>query len=164
MKIASYSFIHPKVYISTMARTCCIYGAPGNGNITYRRAGCLYLITSKDLTSVNRARGPQMENLEKERIALSKLDWILRIVLIGFVILVFFMLVRWAQADIGRSIHDGTWTIRYTDCQGNLTIYENATVTDSGDVWLTIVYDNGQSETKLPIRSVCAEIRMDRER
>lgn len=105
-----------------------------------------------------------MENLEKERIALSKLDWILRIVLIGFVILVFFMLVRWAQADIGRSIHDGTWTIRYTDCQGNLTIYENATVTDSGDVWLTIVYDNGQSETKLPIRSVCAEIRMDRER
>ena len=102
--------------------------------------------------------------LEKEKFARSKTDWILRIVLIVFVTLVLFMLVRWAQADIGRSIHDGYWTIRYTDCQGNLTVYKEAKVTDSDDVWLTIVYDNGRSETKLPIRSMCVEIRMDRER
>jgi hypothetical protein len=105
-----------------------------------------------------------MENLEKEKFALSKLDWLLRIVLIVFVCLVMFMLVKWAQADIGRSIYDGSWTIRFTDCQGNITVYENVKVTDSDDVWITFIYDNGRFETKLPLRSVCATIIMDRDR
>jgi len=102
--------------------------------------------------------------LQRAKIPRSYLDIIIRVLLIVFVVLVFVVLIRWAQADIGRSIHDGLWTVHYTNCQGQLAIYEHAKVTDSGDVWLTITWDNGQREIKLPIRSNCAELIMERER
>lgn len=102
--------------------------------------------------------------LEKFRTPKNKLDFVIRVLLIMVVVLVFVVLVKWAQADIGRSIHDGLWTVRYTSCQGQLTVYEHATVIDSGDVWLTITWDNGQKEIKLPVRSLCSELILERER
>ena len=105
-----------------------------------------------------------MELLEKTKERRNLLDIIIRVLLIAVVVFVFVALVKWAQADIGRSIHDGIWTVRYTNCQGQLTVYEHATVTDSGEVWLTITWDNGQREIKLPIHSLCAEMILERER
>jgi hypothetical protein len=93
---------------------------------------------------------------------MKKNTMILLLIIAG--LLIFLSLVYPVRSDIGRSIFDGTWNIRYTDCQGRLTIYKSAKVVDSDDVWLTIKYNNGRSETRLPVQSVCAEIIMDRER
>lgn len=79
------------------------------------------------------------------------------------VVLVFVVLVKWAQAGIGRSIYDGVWDIQYTNCQGQPMSYENVRVTDVDDNFITFTDSRGK-ETKLPVRSVCSEMIMERKR
>lgn len=103
--------------------------------------------------------------LEKEKFGIRKANWICRIAFILFIALVFLLLFQWAYADIGRSIFDGKWTIRYTDCGGRLTIYKNVSVTDQDDKFITFYwYDMGKHERKLPLSVSCAAVVMERER
>lgn len=102
--------------------------------------------------------------LEKLKVPRSWLDVLIRTLLIVVVVLVLTVLIKWAQADVGRSIHDGLWTVRYTNCQGQLTVYEHAKVVDTGNIWLTVTWENGQKEIKLPLSSLCSEIILERER
>ena len=78
-------------------------------------------------------------------------------------LLILLSLVYPVRADIGRSIHDGKWDISYTSCAGKLMIYEDVTVTDVDENFITFTDSRGK-ETKLPLRSVCSELIMDRKR
>lgn len=83
--------------------------------------------------------------------------------LIIAMLLIVMSLVLPVRADIGRSIHDGYWDIKYTNCQGVLVVYENVSVTDADNNFITIVDIKGK-EIKLPVRSVCSEMIMERKR
>lgn len=103
--------------------------------------------------------------MELEPDRFSNLTWrgyFIRALLIIAAVAIMFFLVKEAQADMSRSIYDGEWTIRYTDCQGILHIYEEVTVLESGDVWITFRVGDSGPEIKLPVRSNCNEIIMIR--
>jgi hypothetical protein len=85
------------------------------------------------------------------------------LLLIIAVLLISLSLIYPVRAEIGRSIHDGKWDIRYTNCQGRLVVYEDVRVTDVDENFITIVTERGK-ETRLPLRSVCSELIMDRKR
>lgn len=73
-------------------------------------------------------------------------------------------LVYPVRADTGRSVYDGEWTINFTDCAGQTTVYEYCKVNNINDTFVTFTAGGRSREVKLPMTSVCATIIMERER
>lgn len=70
----------------------------------------------------------------------------------------------WPASGPGQSIHDGEWTIIFTNCQGITKTYDDCRVLDINDTFVTFTTAGRSREIKLPIVSACSSIVMERER
>lgn len=87
--------------------------------------------------------------------------------ILGFIIaflLITLSLVWSVRADTARSVFDGEWTIKFTDCAGATTVFENCKVNNINDTFVTFSAGGRSLERRLPLTSVCATIIMERER
>jgi hypothetical protein len=90
-----------------------------------------------------------------------------KIKILGIIIallLITMALVYPVRADTARSVFDGEWTIKFTDCGGATTVYEYCVVNNINDTFVTFSAGGRSREIKLPLTSVCAMIIMERER
>jgi hypothetical protein len=90
-----------------------------------------------------------------------------KIKILGIIIallLVTIALVYPVRADIGQGVFTGEWTIKFTDCRGQTTVYENCKINDLDANFVTFAWGGRSGEIKLPITSFCAMIIMERER
>lgn len=67
-----------------------------------------------------------------------------------------------AASGPGQSIHDGTWTITHTGCNGKTTVYPDCRVLDINEVYVTFTSAGRSREIKLPIVTGCSETIMER--
>lgn len=70
----------------------------------------------------------------------------------------------WPLTSHGQeSIFDGTWTITYTDCQGNVTVHQGCKIIEYRDNFFVFV-DENRREKVLPLTDTCTSITMERSR